>query len=540
MLAAGIARIAHTVILAWGWKRRGFALLSGALAALSMPPFGLLPLLVVSLCSAVWLIDSSAQGHRFPRLGTLLTAFRAGWWWGFGFFVTGLWWLGSAFLVEADQFAWLMPLGVIALPAVLALFPAVAFALARVFWSSGVGRIFSFAASLTALEFARGNLFTGFPWNTLGMAFGQHLWLMQGAAAVGLYGLTLITVLLCAMPATLIHNKNDTLRVRPTLWASVVFLGIMAIGALRVPPTAMAEVPAVRLRLVQPNVPQDDKFSPENRDKILEKYIKLSDRATSPTASGVADVTHLFWPESAFPFLLHKDAAALGQIADLLPETATLITGAARQEEALPGERMKRYFNSIHVIQHDGVITGTYDKIHRVPFGEYLPDPVEGLLRLLKMRQFVNVPGGFQPGRLRQPLSAGLIPAIAMSICYEAIFPSEVLSGGARPTVLVNVTNDAWFGKTPGPHQHFAQARLRAVEEGLPMVRVANSGISGIIDPYGRVTQRLGLGVEGVVDGGLPIALTPAPLYTQWRDKIFYGMLGFVFLIGGITRLRRR
>ena len=249
---------------------------------------------------------------------------------------------------------------------------------------------------------------------------------------------------------------------------------------------------------------------------------------------GLAAVTHLVWPESAFPGVISRDPEALRLLGQFLPEKTTLITGAARSEPAGTDGRGRSYFNSIHVVQSGGVILDTYDKAHLVPFGEYLP--FKNLLELLRLRQFISVPGGFEPGIRNEPLRAPGLGLILPLICYEAIFPgaSSRVAGAERPKALVNVTNDGWFGRTPGPYQHFAQARLRAIEEGLPMVRAANSGISAIVDPYGRVVAALGLDAVGVVDGKLPGPIAP-PLFSQaplWPPGALLGMFLLAALVG--------
>ncbi|HEX8164372.1 MAG TPA: apolipoprotein N-acyltransferase [Beijerinckiaceae bacterium] len=500
--------LAARVILSWGWTRALVAFAGGAFGALAMPPFGILPALAVSLTVAVWLIDGAATSGRFGGASTFVSAAAAGWWWGFGYFVAGLWWLGAAFLVEADQFAWALPFGVLGLPACLAAFPALGFALARALWSPGPGRLFAFAFGLTAAEWLRGSLFTGFPWNTPGMALGQNLWLMQGASVVGLYGLTVLAVLIGASPAVLGTEAGRRRWAAPALGLSALAL-LAAFGAWRVPKAETPTVAGVKLRIMQPNLPQDAKFRPENRDEIMRRYLAISDRATAPGSGGVADATHLIWPESAFPFLLHRDARALAQIAALLPPGVTLVTGAARAEEPLPGEERLRFYNSIQVVSDDGTILATYDKSHLVPFGEYFPHVLDAALRGLGLRQFVHVPGGFEAAERRKALAVPGLPPVAATVCYEAIFPGEAVPEGARPGLILNVTNDAWFGITPGPHQHYAQARLRAVEEGLPLVRAANNGISAVVDPYGRALGLLPLGVDGVLDAGLPAAIWP-------------------------------
>lgn len=527
---------AHRVILAWGWPRRLIALLAGAFAALAMPPFGLWPVLLVSFPVAVWLLDGAASGGPSPRRATLRAAFGAGWWFGFGYFLAGLWWLGAAFLVEADQFAWALPLGVVALPAGLAFFPAIGFALARLVWPAGPARVLALAAGLGLAEWLRGHMLTGFPWNGFGMAFGQFPLLAQPASVVGLHGLTVIVIAIAAAPATL--PTGQSLRDR---WlapaAALLALGVVVgFGLWRLPPGPMPAVAGVKLRIMQPNLPQDKKFRPEFRDDIMRRYLSVSDRATSPQANGIADATHLIWPESAFPFLLARDPAALAQIAGLLPPGTTLITGAARADAPLPGETGLRFYNAIHVVGDDGTILGTYDKVHLVPFGEYLP--FGDLLQRFGLRQFVHVPGGFEAGTRRAALSVRGLPKAAPLICYEAIFPGEVVPPGERPGLMLNVTNDAWFGLTPGPHQHFAQARLRAVEEGMPLVRAANTGISAVVDPYGRITASLPLGVEGILDASLPEAAV-STIYARFGDAFFAVLVVCFAAISVLARSRK-
>jgi apolipoprotein N-acyltransferase len=514
--------IAHRVILAWGWPRYLIAFGAGAVGALAMPPFGVLPALAVAMSVAVWLLDGTAPGGARLSIATLRAAAAVGWWFGFGYFVASLWWLGAAFLVEPDEFAWALPLGVIGLPAGLALFPALGFALARVAWSHGPGRILALSVGLGASEWLRGHVLTGFPWNSYGMALAQNLVLMQTGALVGLYGLTLLAVALAAAPATLLTGATLRERVAPSLVALAVLALMTGCGALRLAEPEPARVAGVRLRIMQPNLPQDAKFRPENKAEIMQRYLTVSDRATSPEHSGVADVSHLIWPESAFPFVLARDQSALAQIADLLPKGASLITGAVRMAEALPGESGPQFFNAIQVVGDDGVIRDSSDKVHLVPFGEYLP--LARALNALGLRQFVHVPGGFEAGTRAKLIAAPGLPPVAPLVCYEAIFPGEVVPPGERPGLMLNVTNDAWFGDTPGPWQHFAQARLRAVEEGLPLVRAANSGVSAVVDPYGRVLAQLGVGIEGVLDSALPAAIAPPPFarFGHWTAGLLF------------------
>ncbi|TXM75890.1 apolipoprotein N-acyltransferase [Methylobacterium sp. WL69] len=542
--AAGpLAVLAQWVMLSAGWHRLLLAYCAGAFGALAMPPFGALPALAVALAVGVWLLDGAATGRSAWR--TLRVAGLIGWAWGFGYLTAGLWWLGSAFLVEAEDFAWALPLGVIGLPAVLGLFYGLGFALARLLWSPGAGRLLALGFGLATCEWLRGHLFTGFPWNSLGMALGQNLWLMQSAAGIGLYGLTLLAVLVAAAPATLATGATRSGRLVPTLAAGLVLAAMAVLGAARLPAGPDATVAGIRLRLVQPNLNQDAKFRPENRADILDRYIELSDRAAAPDRSGIADVTHVIWPESAFPFLIQRDPEALARIAAALPPGTQLITGAARADTPAEGER-PRFFNSILTLAARPKLGDVYDKVHLVPFGEYLPGPLDATLRALRIRQFVAIPGGFTAGdRARQRiLSVPGLPPVAATICYEAIFPGAIVPEATPsgpppvPGLILNLTNDAWFGDTPGPRQHFAQARLRAVEEGLPLVRDANTGISAVVDAHGRITASLPVGVEGVLDADLPVRLTQRTPYARFGDAPFALMLGLAFL--GALAARRR
>ncbi len=536
--------LGDSVMLSWGWRRRALAVAGGAVGALSLAPFGLWPLLVVPFAMAVWLLDGVASPALHRRLGQ---AFADGWFWGFGYFVAGLWWLGAAFLVEADKFLWAMPFGVFGLPMVLAFFPATGFALAQLLWRPGASRIFALAGAIGFTEWCRSWLFTGFPWNAFGQALAENGLLSQTASLVGLHGLTVLAVGLAATPAVIVGLDSTARQVITSLMAVGLLAGMALFGWQRIPAQPSPLVAGVKLRIMQPNLPQDDKFQPDKGREIVDRYLSISDRATSPRTLGLQDVTHLIWPESAFPFLLDRTPAALQRISSALPRGVTLITGAARAGASLPGESQPPIFNAIQVITRDGGIVASYDKHHLVPFGEYLPGIFERLMHGLGLTAFVAIPGGFTASAARTVLDVPGLPPVAASICYEAIFPGEVLpqvgSSGTpasrRPQVLLNVTNDAWFGRTPGPYQHASQARLRAIEEGMPMVRAANNGVSSVVDAYGRVIASLPLGTDGVLDTGLPRAIGPTTFSRV--GNLPAGLLFFVCLVFAVAdRLRRK
>jgi len=289
-------------------------------------------------------------------------------------------------------------------------------------------------------------------------------------------------------------------------------------GAVRLSlhPTGMVE--GVKLRIMQPNLPQDAKFNYSAKAAVMRKYLSLSEKASGPGDPGLRDKTLLIWPEAAFPFFLTREADAMAQIDDLLAEGkgTVLITGAIRLPDLPEGGPNTRAYNSIYVIDHDHGVVSVYDKLHLVPFGEYLPlqDWMEGKLGL---EELTKIQGGFIPGTVHRTLRIPNAPRALPLVCYEAIFPEALATPDDRPGWMVNLTNDSWFGLSTGPHQHLQQARLRAIEQGLPLVRAANSGISAVIDPVGREVALLGLGLEGVLDSGLPAPIAPT-IYTRVGD----------------------
>ena len=494
-----------------GWPLFGLAALSGAIGALALAPFDCLPALIVTMTVAVLLLDACASGADQGGWTSIRAAWLIGWWQGFGYFTAGLWWLGNAFLVDADQFAWALPLGVFGLPALLALFNACGFALARWLWSAHPVRIVTLAAALALSELLRGVVMTGFPWNAYGMALSSILPLAQTAALVGLPGLTMIMVGVAAAPATLL----DDAPLRQRLTAPVAALGLLACmtigGLVRLDqPAVMLE--HVLLRVIQPIILQDDKFSMANAKAIMQTYIDLTLGDTHAASDPMDGVTHVIWPESSFPFILGREPLALQMIADMLKHKAILITGAIREERRISETpqgtvAQRHYYNSAQVVGADGSILASADKVHLVPFGEYLP--FSDLLSQWGLRRFVTAPGSFSTGEALRRFDLPGLAGVTFLICYEAIFPAAVTPQNQRPSVLVNLTSDAWFGFSPGPHQHFAQARLRTIEEGLPMVRSANAGISAVIDPFGRILKALPLGQENALTSPLPQPLPP-------------------------------
>jgi len=534
VIPSGKLRMAGlSIILAWGWKRALIALAAGAVSALAMAPFNAWPVLFVTFPVAVWLIDGAAAGKRRG----VPAAAMSGFWFGLGYFVPGLYWIGSAFLVDAPTFAWLMPFAVLGLPAYLALFPALGFALARLIWTRDASRVLALAVSLTISEWLRGHVLSGFPWNAFGYALSEPLALAQTASLIGLWGMTFLSVAIFASPAVLIDGSSRGRKpwIAPVAaLALLVAMGVYGAVRLSLQPTVLT---AIKLRIMQPNLQQDVKFNYAAKAQVMQKYLALSDRASGPQSTGVRDTQILIWPESAFPFFLTREADAMAQIAELLPKDTVLITGSVRAPDGPPGVRVSRAYNSIYLIDHDGGVLSVYDKLHLVPFGEYLP--LQAWMEKLGFVQLTRVHGGFIPGTRRRTMEVPQAPPALPLICYEAIFPGDIAASGDRPGWIINLTNDGWFGNSTGPYQHLQQARMRAIEEGLPMVRAANTGISAVIDPSGRIVARLGLGIEGVLDANLPTALPPT-VYARLRDIPAMFLVGAAFLFIFRRRLMKR
>jgi apolipoprotein N-acyltransferase len=285
---------------------------------------------------------------------------------------------------------------------------------------------------------------------------------------------------------------------------------------------------------MQPNLQQDVRFNYAAKEEVMNRYIALSERVLGPDSSGMKDVTHLIWPESAFPFFLAREPDALAQIARLLSPGAALITGAVRVAEPVNPAAPAAY-NSIYVIENTGSIIAIYDKVHLVPFGEYLP--FEHVLERLGLQELTKQRGGFLAGSRRRPIAVPGAPVALPLVCYEIIFSGDVVPRGQRPGRIVNVTNDGWFGNSSGPYQHFQQARIRAIEEGLPLIRAANTGISAVVDPLGRIINSLPLGREGVIDSPLPRSIR-APLYARVGDVPAAFMVAIAFIVVVRRRLQ--
>ncbi len=519
-------------MLSHGWRRLLLLVAAGAIAALSVPPLFVLPALFIGLPIWVWCLDG-AERHRGLR-AFFSPAFGIGFAFGLGYFSVALHWIGAALLQEGGWFIALMPFAVLALAAVLALFWAVASALAHLLWSGGALRIVTLATFLSAAEFARGHLFSGFPFDLLGYALTANDEMLQLASVVGVYGLTFLVALLAMTPALIWPPDERGLvrRLTPLFLAVAAIAAQVGWGNYRLSTTQLVERTDMKVRLVQPMITAHADWDAADPTEVMDRLISLSEARLSPADPGLAGITHLVWPESVFPFFLTRYPDALARIARMLPDRTLLLTGAPREAigpDGLPEEGNPGY-NSILAINTDGEVVMSYDKSHLVPIGEYLPFPE--FFGLFGIRQFVPGTNGWAPGDGRRLMTPPGTPPFLALVCYEAVFPGDI-GDPERAQFILNITNDAWYDGSIGPAQHAHHARIRAVETGLPLLRAANTGATMAIDPLGRVTARLAEQEVAVIDVVPSERLSGETLFVRLWHWPFLAALG----LGGLLAL---
>jgi apolipoprotein N-acyltransferase len=466
--------------------RLGLAAAAGAATALAQPPVSWPAVLFLAMPLLLWCLDGAPGGW---------SAFRLGWLAGAAHFAAALFWIVEPFLVEPEVFGWMAPFALAGMAGGLALFWAVPFGLARSWTGPGLNRVLLLAALLALAEYARGHVLTGFSWGLFAYGWVETP-VMQAAALLGPYGVGFLTLVAALLPGL-------------ATWRAVAVAAALVgagwgYGAWRLAQPVPERAEPLVVRLVQPNAAQHLKWLPGMEQEFYERHIAMTRAEPRP------DVT--IWSETAVPFVL-------GRAPELLAESAgsaapgRLILGIRRAEEGAEGTR---WYNSLAVLAPDGTAAAVYDKHHLVPFGEYIP--FAGLVARLGLPALEPLTrGGFSAGDGPHLVATEGVPPFLPLICYEAIFPGGLDAPEGRGEWLVQVTNDAWFGEASGPWQHLAQARVRAIEQGLPLARVANTGISAMVDPLGRVVARIGLDEEGHVDAELPGALAPT-LYVRLGD----------------------
>jgi len=488
-----------------GWRLYGIAAVTGAVAALGQVPFSVVPVALLALSAACLLFLWAATW----RLAALV-----GWWAGAGYFAITLHWIVEPFLIDIPRHGWMAPFALLASAFGFSLFWALGFGLAHAIARPGWPRAVAWAVAMTAGEMLRGYILTGFPWAMLGYVWSEGPG-AQLVAPLGPYGLTLVTLLGCAAAALAWGRARAAgAMVLLALWGAV-----LGGGALLLDPPAYAAPGAPVIRLVQPNAPQHQKWDPEFALAFYDRQIGYT------AAPGAPDLT--IWSETAIPWLAEPGHPALIRISEAA-QGRPVVIGAQRNEGYLA-------FNSLLVLGQGGRIEAVYDKHHLVPLGEYIP--FGELARAVGLRSFAAQDGfGFTSGPGPALLDLGPLGRALPLICYEAVFPQD-LRGTPRPGWLLQITNDAWFGTFAGPQQHLAQARLRSIEQGLPMIRVANTGISGVIDAQGRLRASIPLGQAGFLDATLPPARAATP-YARMGDWPLALLL--LLALGGLFLQARR
>ncbi len=490
-----------------GFKRYALAFALGAVMVLSMPPFGAFPVLLFVIPAMVWLCQGAPNKAK---------AFFTGWAFGAGYFIFGLYWISDALFVDIHQFWWVLPLSLIIGPVIVALYYGLIPLLAWCYRTHDAAYALMFVTAFAAVEWVRGHAFTGFPWNLPGYAWMHVLPVMQVSAAIGIYGLTLLTLLWSATPA---FGKKTALALL------LSFLLVEGAGKARLMFHPVMQFKNYTVRIVQPNIAESFKWNRAEMENNFNHILKL----TAAPSQLPQPLTFVIWPETALIGDLDQSPDLAKYVAARLPDNSIGILGDLRNLGT-------HYYNSVAVLDKKAKVLDIYNKHHLVPFGEYIP--FRKYIDMTPIAAGISGIGDFTPGKGVTTLdNLGGLPKPSPLICYEAIFPDAVaLRGKERPDWLVNVTNDAWYGKTTGPHQHFQSARVRAIEEGLPLVRAANTGISATIDPLGRIIGIRPLDVSADLDTILPAPLPPT-LYARYGDKLFFLMLVVFAAVGeGLRR----
>ena len=511
----------------------------GGLACLALPPVGFYPILAVIFPLALW---------HFQRESRLSRVFWQGWSFGLGFFVFGLYWITNAVIIGGAAFWWAIPFALFGLPSFLAFFVALTVALWHWLGLRNWQGVVAFAILWALAEYLRGHILSGLPWNLIAYSIDRSDALRQGAAVVGAYGVSLAVVLVASLPLLGFSSQGSRRRRSDLVAAGLVLVlafGWWGYGAHRLSSAKSLErtdQPTVKLRLVQPNIPQTMAYDPDRISSSLNKLVQLSFERLDPATAAI------LWPEGATESLFEREVGLRKSIAESLPNTTKLVTGTPRatildrvsgfvaanqrfDKSDIDDEKEKViYSNGLVVFNYNNEIEASYDKYHLVPFGEYIP-----LSRFLPLQKLVQFPADFTAGPGPKIISVPGLPAFIPMICYEGIFPAA--NGAIEKPVknqafwLLSLTNDAWFGASSGPYQHLVQNKWRSVEEGLPMVRVANSGVSAVSDSFGRITLATELQTAAVIDAVLPNSLRSQPIYANYHDRLWLLIAGIVLVL---------
>ncbi len=488
-----------------------FSLVAGLLACLGLPPVPLWPVPLLMLALLIYQLEKAPNGRQ---------AFLIGWLFGLGYFVAGLYWIGNALLIDSNKFWWMVPFAVIGLPAYLALFTAAStwmyhrlFSCYNVYW-----RPWIFAACWVAMELARAFIFGGFPWNLIGYIWAESsLVISQFAFLTGIYGVGFLTCLMAGalyVAAQKIPKSLKYKAILPIILATAVIAGF---GSYRLYLQSEPEtLRQITVRLVQPNIPQEERYFAVDQFFIFREHYTLSE------IEGKEPVDLLVWPESSVPFPLNPQNWEVNSIASLLKPGAIALVGGPSTQQTPQG---RKGYNSLYVINDHGEIADIYRKVRLVPFGEFVP-----LSEYLPIDKVTRGQFSYSPGDSLKTIDLPGIAKISPLICYEVIFSGDVVANGSdQPHILVNITDDSWYGLSSGPFQHYNSARFRSIEENLPLIRVANTGVSGVFDNKGRTMAKLPLKRKGVLDQQVEIKDFKPSIYSKVKN--FLGILLYAWII---------
>jgi apolipoprotein N-acyltransferase len=488
---------------------------AGSLSAFAQQPYNLFPLMVVGF-SCLWIMLQSFTRARHAYAGGFL--------FGLGYFLTGLWWIGNALLVDGNPYIWAMPLAVLGLQTFLSFYTALGIGIARhLAPRTDTHAFLLFIGVVSASEWLRGHAFTGFPWNSFGTIWADFLPMAQISSLVGMYGLTLLTIFICALPGFLLTVSDKKIKTSFAFAGLILITVWLGFGAYRLSTHPQKLHEDIILQVISPNIPQGEKW---DSNLLVQNFLKTTRMIAARDDQQDPDKTRLIiLPETAFHHVVMTDPAALEVIQKSInahPQKTYLLTGALRKTVS---EDKPTYHNSLVVMDQTGSTRATFDKFHLVPFGEYIP--FQDYIPLKPIVEF----SGFKAGNGPQTLHVDSIPPFSPLVCYEVIFPGNV-TADKNARWMVNVTNDAWYGFSPGPYQHLAQTRLRAIEEGIPLIRSANTGISAVIDPLGRYVAQGPLFEDNILVTPLPQALESPTAYGRFGDTFFAAFVLFLLILG--------
>lgn len=484
------------------------AFLCGFVSVTALPPLHILPVLFIGisiLLILIWKSDTPKQ------------AFLRGYCFGFSFFSFGLSWIGNAVLIDQTYLMFLYPIIFISCGAFFALFIAVPAWLSR-YLKKPLCTYLSFCALIVIFEWIRSFILTGFPWNLWGTVFAFSTSFIQLSAFGGTYLLSLLALLIFGAPFFWIISPSKT-RFISTFGISFLSLFIIFYaGQIRLDKESNEKSTTI-IRFVQPSIPQTLKWNPTSLEQNFDTHINLSKQDIPK------EISAILWGETASPFPLDFDEEHNQKIRQAIPEKGYLITGMVRY---YTHKGYPKAANSLMAFDSHGNPVAYYDKSHLVPFGEYIP-----LRRWLPnwLRPLANTIGTFTPGPGPQKIELQNLPSFGVAICYEAIFPHKILDQANRPEWIINPTNDGWYGDSFGPHQHFTATRLRAVEEGITIARIANNGISALISPYGTIIGKLNLNQAGFIDLSLPVKTSLSTTYSRYGNAIILNICIFLLAL---------